>query len=149
MNLRKWSSDYAVWRYGLIWICTSYKYSNNRNPVKSLHNISVKICHRLHFKDCQSIHAFTSYQCLKKSAFLNFCTNILFVVKIIHPQNTFGKIPLSTDLSLPPQNEQLRPYWASYAWVALICQFASVPYSFVNNSKDNDFSAWRQLFNEL
>jgi hypothetical protein len=71
MHLRKCSSDYALRRYGLIWMCRSYQYSNNRIFVKYLHDIADVISYRLHFQYCQSIHALPSYQFLGLSEFLH------------------------------------------------------------------------------
>ena len=47
----------------------------------------------------------------------------------------------------PPYNGHLRLYWATYAWVTLICQFASIAYIFVKTSTTNYFSIMRQLLN--
>jgi hypothetical protein len=38
-------------------------------------------------------------------------------------------------------------FWASYAWVTLACQFASVAYIFVKNSTTNYFRTKRQVLN--
>lgn len=64
---------------------------------------------------------------------LNFYTGVLFVVRQnyssakCHWQIT----TVYWLLTHPLRMGHLRPYWASYAWVALACQFASVAYIFV------------------